>query len=249
MNIKFNLRRFVSKLEKRFGFTLFFIFPLRIFFYLIEIFSTKKKNLLNFANYYLDEKIFEEKNLILISAGIADDITFEQKLYQSFNIEKSVLIDPNDISEEIVKKKLPKSVFVKGAIFDKNGQQKIYLPDDKKNLNLSIANLYDTKNFINVNTYTVKQLCDLHKLQRVSVLKLDVEGVADKVIIDILKNSILPDQICFELERPLAFTKQLDYLKNILRTIKALKLNNYDVYRCTRAKIGLRLEVLAVKKN
>ncbi len=249
MNIKFNLRRFVSKLEKRFGVTLFFIFPLRIFFYIIEIFNTKKKNLLDFANYYLDEKIHNEKNLILISAGIADDITFEQKLYQNFNIEKSVLIDPNHISEEIVKKKLPKSIFIKGAIFDKEGQQKIYLPDDIKNLNLSIANLYDTKNFININTYTIKQICDLYKLPKVSILKLDVEGVADKVIIDILKNSILPGQICFEMERPLALTKQLDYLKNILRTIRALKLNNYDVYRCTKTKIGLRLEVLAVKKN
>ena len=36
----------------------------------------------------------------------------------------------------------------------------------------------------------------------IDIFKLDAEGFADKILLNLLKNKVLPEQICFELERP-----------------------------------------------
>ena len=79
-------------------------------------------------------------------------------------------------------------------------------------------------------------------------MKLDIEGVADIVIIDFLKQGFLPSQICFELERPISIFKQKSFFLKFINLYFVLK-KNYDLYRYTEIKIGYRSEIVAVKKN
>lgn len=88
-----------------------------------------------------------------------------------------------------------------------------------------------------------------YNINKLDIMKLDVEGVADKVIIDCLEKNIFPDQICFELERPLKILKQIDYFKRFIKTLFLLKKFDYILYNCSNLKLGLRSEILAIKNE
>lgn len=245
----YNLRKIINKIEKKFKISLYFFFPLRLLTRVLEIlYLRENKDLLILSNYYLDpEKIKKEHKIILISAGIADDVSFELSLNSKFNVEKMILIDPNALSGKITKEYLPSAIFIEGALFDTVGEKKIYIPEDPSNLNLSIKNLYNVKKFINVKTFTVKYLIEKYNLSRISILKLDVEGVANEIIKNCFLNNIFPNQICFELERPLSPLSQFNYFKDFMNTIKLLKSKGYALSRTTNSKLGLRFEILASK--
>ena len=88
-----------------------------------------------------------------------------------------------------------------------------------------------------------------YNIYNLDIMKLDVEGVADKIIIDCLEKKIFPNQICFELERPIKIFKQIDYFKRFIKTVLLLKKSNYILYNCTNLKLGLRSEILAVRNE
>ena len=92
----YNLRKIINKIEEIFKISLYFFFPLRLLTRILEIlYLRENKDLLILSNYYLDpEKIKKEHKIILISAGIADDVSFELSLNSKFNVEKMILIDP-----------------------------------------------------------------------------------------------------------------------------------------------------------
>ena len=80
------------------------------------------------------------------------------------------------------------------------------------------------------------------------ILKLDAEGIADKVLLDVLKSKLLPEQICFELERPYSIFRQISYFLRVYNLKKKNLSKFYDVYFHTYLKIGMRIELLAIKK-
>ena len=80
----------------------------------------------------------------------------------------------------------------------------------KNNFNFSIQNLYETKILSILKLIDAKYL-KKYSLNNIDLLKLDIEGVADIVIIDFLKQGFLPSQICFELERPISIFKQKSF--------------------------------------
>jgi len=117
------------------------------------------------------------------------------------------------------------------------------------NKNLSLENLFNSNQYNLVNTVTINQIIEKYKIYDLDIIKLDVEGVADKIVFNCLKNNILPIQICFELERPIKISKQVDYFKRFFKTLRLLKKYNYKIYNCTNLKLGLRSEILAVKNE
>ena len=90
-------------------------------------------------------------------------------------------------------------------------------------------------------------MIEKYNLSRISILKLDVEGVANEIIKNCFLNNIFPNQICFELERPLSPLSQFNYFKDFMNTIKLLKSKGYALSRTTNSKLGLRFEILASK--
>lgn len=79
-------------------------------------------------------------------------------------------------------------------------------------------------------------------------MKLDIEGVADKVIENCIKIGCFPKQITFEIERPDSILKQIEFFKRFIKLIFLLK-KNYKIYNTTKKKLGLRSVILAVLKK
>ena len=79
----------------------------------------------NYSNYYLDERYLSNDNNI-ISAGIADDISFD--LIKNIKINKMVCIDPTKTSELIMNEIISDNIiFIKSAIYGEEKLTKIYL--------------------------------------------------------------------------------------------------------------------------
>ena len=247
----YRYNRLIKRIEKKFKISLFFISIFRLILFFLEKLYFKKLNPNNFtkySNYYLDKNNISEINNI-ISAGIADDNSFERELINSIKINKMICIDPTDIAEKTMNNIISENiVFMKSAIYDEMKMTKIFFPFDENNFNLSIDNLYNSKKYKLIKTITVEEIMKKFKISKLDILKLDVEGVSDIVIKSIIKNNILPKQIVFEIERPASITKQLHFFKRLSALIKLLKIK-YNLYSYTKTKLGFRIEVLATLKD
>ena len=243
----YKLRRLINKIEKKLEFSLFFLFPLRIILILFEkIYLRKSNDIPYIENYKLDQNKLKKKELNIISAGVGSDISFEEKIIQNFTVKTIILVDPGEDSKNFVSSK-EKILFEKAALFTEEKKMKIYKKTGNKNL--SLDNLFNSDEYEWVNTITINQIMEKYNINKLDIMKLDVEGVADKVIIDCLEKNIFPDQICFELERPLKILKQIDYFKRFIKTLFLLKKFDYILYNCSNLKLGLRSEILAIKNE
>lgn len=243
----YKLRRLINKIEKKLEFSLFFLFPLRIILILFEkIYLRKSNDIPYIENYKLDQNKLKKKELNIISAGVGSDISFEEKIIQNFTVKTIILVDPGEDSKNFVSSK-KKILFEKAALFTEEKKMKIYKKTGNKNL--SLDNLFNSDQYEWVNTITINQIMEKYNINKLDIMKLDVEGVADKVIIDCLEKNIFPDQICFELERPLKIFKQIDYFKRFIKTLFLLKKFDYILYNCSNLKLGLRSEILAIKNE
>ena len=210
---------------------------------------THLKDYLIIGNYYLLEPS-NKKDINIISGGIGKDISFDLDCIKKFNINKIVMIDPTQIAENTTKGILNnKVIFSKQAIFSKVQEIKIYYPHESvnDNSNLSIENLYSSENFKIIQTTTIKEIIKEYSINKIDILKLDIEGVADSVILDLIDNNILPEQICFELEKPVDIFNQFKFFKKIKQFLEILS-SQYEIYNYTTIKKGYRMELLAIKK-
>ena len=243
----YKLRRLINKIEKKFRISLFFLFPLRVILVVLERILLRKSNDIPYiANYKLNQHKLKKRELNIISAGVGLDISFEEKIIQNFTVKKIILVDPGEDSKNFVSSK-KKILFEKAALFTEEKKMKIYKKTGNKNL--SLDNLFNSDQYEWVNTITINQIMEKYNINKLDIMKLDVEGVADKVIIDCLEKNIFPDQICFELERPLKILKQIDYFKRFIKTLFLLKKFDYILYNCSNLKLGLRSEILAIKNE
>ena len=147
-------------------------------------------------------------------------------LLKNFNVKKIIAIDPTVVSKKLVKQfKSKKFFFENKALFIDKKKIKIFLPYENKktNPNFSIENIYNSKNYIYIYPITIADIMQKYKIKKINILKLDVEGVADKIITDLICKKIYPDQILFELERPYSIYKQFNFFKNFIALIFLLK--------------------------
>ena len=78
------------------------------------------------------------------------------------------------------------------------------------------------------------------------VLKMDIEGVADIVLKDALKDGIRPKQIVCEFEIPANPFKAISYTKELEELFLMMKHSGYDIYSITRDILGARIEFIAL---
>lgn len=242
----YNLRILINKVEKKFNISLFFFFPLRSLLVIIEFFFLRNnKSHRKLSNYYLRNEMLQNKKINIISAGVGTDISFEEELLKKYKVKKLILIDPTKESRIFLNNKKNKFIFKNKALYTENKKMKIYYQEG--NINFSLENLFNTKKYYLVECITLNEITKKYSIPKIDVLKLDIEGVADKVIIKALLDNTKIDQICFELERPLSLLKQYDYFLRYFKLIKILKKKNYMLFKCTMLKLGLRSEILAIK--
>jgi len=125
---------------------------------------------------------------------------------------------------------------------------KIYTAPYNLEPNWSLDNSFQNDKFVYINTINYEYIINNYNLNYIDIFKLDAEGFADKILLNLLKNKVLPEQICFELERPYSILRQANYFRRAYNIKKILK-KNYNIYYHTDLKIGMRIELLAVKRN
>ena len=254
--ISYYTAKFIKKIEKKFSITLFYFFPFRLITRLIEILSFNKLNedFVKVANYYLPKKILEKnKTKVLISGGLGFDVDFEHELLEKYKTQKLICLDPIELRDNI-KKKLDnnKVSLFQRPLFNRSKKVKLFLPYEKNtNPNLSIDGVYTNNDkFIFSRAIDIMTVIKYSKIENFDykILKLDIEGVADKVIHKILDNNIFFNTICFELERPTSLFSQLNFFIRLFALIRKLS-KHYKLYYYTKLKLGFRLEIIAVNKN
>jgi hypothetical protein len=247
-----------KKIQRKFGLSIFFLFPLRVITRLFEIFNfqsiKKLKNNKKIANYFIDiSKIKNNRMLNIISVGVANNIDFDLQLIKNFSIKKLIFVDPNLESKKFVKKTLKnhnlKFNYELKAMSDKKLKNiKIYTAPYNLEPNWSLDNSFQNDKFVYIDTLNYEYIIKKYNLNYIDIFKLDAEGFADKILLNLLKNKVLPEQICFELERPYSILRQANYFKRAYNIKNILK-KNYNIYYHTDLKIGMRIELLAVKRN
>ena len=248
------ISKYTKIFEKRYKISLHYFSIFRLIYLQLEKRYTKNlftnlKDYLVIGNYYLVEPK-EKKNINIISGGIGKDISFDLDCLRKFDINKIVMIDPTEVAENTTRGIInDKIIFSKKALFSKVQDIKIYYPHESvnDNSNLSIENLYSSENFRIIKTTTLNEIKEKYSINKIDILKLDIEGVADSVILNLIENNIMPEQICFELEKPVDIFNQFKFFKRIKHFLDIL-VNQYEIYNYTTIKKGYRMELLAIKK-
>ena len=249
--IAYKLKIITNKIEKKIKIPIFlFISPSRLITFFLERLLFQKLNTkdLSYENNggYCWKKIDGENPINVISAGISSNIDFEKYIFKKNKFQNFICIDPTTLGENTIKESGINCTFLLGALFNSNGKIKIFKPPNKNDNNYSISNLFSSKTFEYINSYNIKSICEKYNIKKIDILKLDVEGVAYEILQDCILNNILPNQICFEMERPL-LKNQIKYFMSLIKFKKLFK-KKYKIYYYTNKKLGHRTELLCVKK-
>ena len=113
-------------------------------------------------------------------------------------------LDPISYDLENIEQK--QLVFIDKALWNKNKKLKFFSPINEKNVSHSIINFQNNYNrdskYIYVNAITIKELVTqfFEKNQIPEIIKLDIEGAENEVILDMMQNKIYPNQILCEFD-------------------------------------------------
>lgn len=222
-----------------------------------------------------------EEDLILISAGVGEDISFDIEFFNKFK-SKIIFIDPtpkaishlNDVikylgnpktkeydetsgkqlvqSYDLTKIKKENFVLIEKALFNKNQLKiKFFKPKNKEHVSHSISNFQNNyksdSEFIDVYTITLKEITKVNEINKIEIIKLDIEGAENQVIPHMLKSNIYPKQLLVEFDE-----LRTNYIKPYLKAFyifTRLLLNQYQLIKIDDFPNFLFLKKTNVKLN
>jgi len=141
-------------------------------------------------------------NSLIYSFGIGEDISFDIGLINLYNCNVFAF-DPTPKSIEFIKINSPIKNFYFNAFGISNISEETFflLPNNKNHVSGSLIK-HDNVNIMNKILVQMKCFNDIIKFynhEKISILKMDIEGSEYDVIHDILKSNILIDQIIIEI--------------------------------------------------
>ena len=143
-----------------------------------------------------------DENSIVYSFGIGKDISFDESLISTYNM-KIWGFDPTPDSIEWINHQsvTPKFIFSPWGIDSKDSITKIYPPSKKELSSYSIlkrTSIDRNKTAIPVEMKRLQTIMKHFNHTNIDILKLDIEGAEYRVIQDIYKSNIRPNQILLE---------------------------------------------------
>lgn len=243
------------RLEKRFGITLHWLDPMRRAVRSYEVANTHLvgPELTAYGNYYLDPRRLPARPTVF-SIGVGEDLDFDRALINGHLVDLH-LFDPTPRSERFVAAaSLPRIVrFDRMAIADYDGTINLYIDDLEDSLDtttsVSIVNRGLHAAGFSVPCRRVSTLMRERGIERLDVLKLDVEGAAIAILNDVLNDGILPAQIAAEFERPPNPRDVGRFIGMVDALFTRLKLHGYRIYRTRPDCKGFQIEILAVRED
>lgn len=184
---------------------------------------------------------FEIKTVL--SFGIGEDLSFSEDIMKKFN-PNIFAFDPTPKSISFVKQHLlsknKKFSFSPIGISDKNETEQFHLPVNPSFVSGSIQvhEKVQTEAIV-VQMKNLSTICKELKINKIDILKMDIEGSEFKVIPDILNSGIDFDQLCIETHER--------YFKNGKKLIKEMLNILFNHGYVAIAKNGV--EYTFIKKN
>ncbi|MFA5995932.1 MAG: FkbM family methyltransferase [Patescibacteria group bacterium] len=165
------------------------------------------------------------KDSIIYSFGIGEDISFDLALIEKFNC-KVFAFDPTPKSINWLKQQqLPKNFFYyEYGLASQDGFIKLFPPKNSAHVSHSIIQKDSTKPPINVQVLRLQTIMKQLGHQHIDILKMDIEGSEYEVLDDILRQNLDIDQILIEFHH--RFSKI-----SVAKTKKAIRQLNQAGYK------------------
>lgn len=170
----------------------------------------------NYGGWWVPESGLGKDDLI-VSAGAGEDISFDVELSNRFG-SQILVVDPTpravahfESTKDLVTKGEPAPInhdssmlydataktfasmrYLKLGLWDKNTTIRFFSPANEKHVSHSIDNLHNTEGGFDAEVVQLEELMRRANVDKVTVLKMDVEGAEFAVIDDMLKGAIRP---------------------------------------------------------
>ena len=128
--------------------------------------------------------------------------------------------------------------FIEESALYKNSKDivRFYKPKNSEHVSHSISNWQNNYSkstpYIDVSTINLSSILKKYNIENLNILKLDIEGAEYSVLMNMLKEDIMPTQILVEFDelQTKKFTKYLRYTYLILRLLRKYILVDIDDY-------------------
>ena len=226
--------------------------------------SKPNKNIRFVINYALDiSYIDDSKNNVAFCFGIYNDISFEEKLAENFGFETHCF-DPTPVAVKYMKD-IDNNFNLKfhpQALWTEDCTKKFYFRKSNQTKNdmegSLIKDFAETDDYLEVECYTLDSFKKKIGIDKVDLLKMDIEGAGFEVLDKLNKESpdSLPSQITAEIEIPPDGGEKTESGRNIFKLfINRLHdffdsiSQNYTIYYVPRGNRYNNLEILMVKNT
>jgi len=182
---------------------------------------------------------------IAVCVGAGEDISFDVELNKrGFNV---FAVDPTPRAKEHVARVLEAAAggppvainnsraefydlqgfdirrfaLLDSGVWKENTVMRFFAPKDRAHVSHSIVNLQGTDEWFEAKCQTLQTICETHKIGKIDILKLDIEGSEYVVVANIIESGLRPPVLCVEFDE---IRNPLDgkLMKRIQSTIKLL---------------------------
>jgi len=166
---------------------------------------------------------------IIYSFGIGNDISFDVDASDRFGVP-IYMYDPTSTVEKFMAQRQgdERLIFQKEGIYTRDAELRLYT--SRKKLNSSLYPIHRKGKHEVVRCRTLASFMDENGHESVDILKMDVEGVADDVLTQVMdETDIRPKQIVTEFEVK-GIENPITYLPKIMLLAEKLKDNGYLIF-------------------
>jgi len=137
-------------------------------------------------------------------------------------------------------------IIYKKALWSESDKElNFYFPENERNVSNTLINSYFEKKrkYIKVETISLEQILKENLINKLELIKVDIEGAEIEVIASMLNKKIFPNQLLLEIDylrRNTIFSifKSIIFVKKILNSgYKIIKINNYENYLFVRNEL------------
>jgi len=166
---------------------------------------------------------------IIYSFGIGNDISFDVDASDRFGVP-IYMYDPTSTVEKFMAERQgdERLIFQKEGIYTRDAELRLYT--SRKKLNSSLYPIHRKGKHEVVRCRTLASFMDENGHESIDILKMDVEGVADDVLTQVMdETDIRPKQIVTEFEVK-GIENPITYLPKIMLLAEKLKDNGYLIF-------------------
>lgn len=187
------------------------------------------------GNYYLDKRVNIDKNSIVYSLGILNDIRFDRYLSKQFGCS-IFMYDPTPLSIEFMgTQKDDNFKFFPYGVWTEETTLTFYEPKYGGSSSIHADGDKGEMNSFDAKCFTIKKLMNDNKHHHIDLFKADIEGAALPILEQMIDQLIFPTEIVVEFERPRSGESEInDFFLRVDAVRNKLKLENYKEYQIPR---------------